>query len=220
MTECRVSAVLFDLDGTLVDSTPVVERLWKEWADRHSLDVNSILAISHGRRAEETMRAIAPHLPDIEEQAAARIRLEEEMLDGVVPLPGAQSLLSRIPPHQWAVVTACPPVLARNRLRAAGLPCPGILVTGDDVRNGKPDPEGYLTAAGRLGVPPAECLVVEDAPAGIEAGLAAGMRVLALATTHDTARLRGHWVLPDLGGVTLTGSDRELVLRIPFGAGL
>lgn len=215
MTECRVSAVLFDLDGTLVDSTAVVETLWKEWADQHSLDVNAILAISHGRRAQETMREIAPHLYDIEEQAAARIRLEEAMLDGVVALPGAERLLAQIPPERWAVVTACPPVLARNRLCAAGLPYPAVLVSGDDVAQGKPHPEGYLRAAERLGVPPCECLVVEDAPAGVEAGLAAGMRVLALATTHDAARLRGHWVLRDLSGVVADVREAEVFLRIP-----
>lgn len=215
MTECRVSAVLFDLDGTLVDSTAVVERLWGEWADRHSLDVRAILAISHGRRAHETMREVAPHLPDIEAQAAERIRMEEEMLDGVVALPGAERLLAQIPPERWAVVTACPPVLARNRLRAAGLPHPTVLVSGDDVANGKPHPEGYLRAAERLGVPPCECLVVEDAPAGVEAGLAAGMRVLALSTTHDGGRLRGHWVLRDLSGVEAEVREAEVFLRIP-----
>src|SRR5271157_1796791 len=129
MRELVCDAVLFDLDGTLVDSAKVIERLWAEWAARHSLNVRDILAISHGRRAEETMRLMAPHLKTLKEEAEARLREEEQQSEGLVAVAGAKALLDSIPQNRWAVVTACTRTLAEVRLRSAGLPVPSVVIS-------------------------------------------------------------------------------------------
>lgn len=186
--EFRVQAILFDIDGTLVDSTPVVERVWRAFAERRGLDGDEILRVCHGRRAEDT---IALFLPEDEREAgtAEVLRLELADLDGVVALPAVADLLAALPAGRWAAVTSGSRELMRTRLAAAGLPVPEVLVAAQDVAVGKPDPEGYLLAAARLGVDPALCLVVEDAPAGLQAGRRAGARTLAVATSHDPASL-------------------------------
>ncbi len=170
------------MDGTLVDSTHCVTTQWQQWGDRVGVPLADILAVSHGFRTVDTMRALAPD-SDIEAEAN---RLEEEamhMSDGIVPIQGARRLLESLRPDQWAVVTSAPRNLALARMRYAGLPEPQVLIGAEDVTLGKPDPEGYLKAAALLGVAPADCIVVEDAPAGIRAARAARMRVLALSTT-------------------------------------
>ena len=203
MRELVCDAVLFDLDGTLVDSAKVIERLWAEWASRHSLNVDDILAISHGRRAEETMRLMAPHLPTLKEEAAARLREEERQSEGLVAVAGAKTLLSSIPQDRWAVVTSCTRTLAEVRLQSVGLPVPAVMISQESVPRGKPHPEGYLEAARILGWAPRHCLVVEDAPLGVEAGRAAGMRVLGVTTTFPADQLSADLSVADLSEVAI-----------------
>ena len=189
MERIACAAILFDLDGVLVDSTASVERHWRAWADRHGLDIGRILEIAHGRRTVETMRLVAPGLA-AEGEARALDREQADDTAGVAALPGAAALLAVLPPERWTIVTSGPLILAVARLQAACLPRPSTLVTADDVRNGKPDPEGYLKAATALGVAPRACAVVEDAPPGIAAARAARMTAIAVRTTHDPAALR------------------------------
>ncbi len=176
-------ALLFDLDGVLADSIAAVERAWRAWAARVGADGDAVLRVVHGRRAVDTLRTVAPTLDVVGE----RVWLEEqETIDtaDVVAIPGAAELLARLPADRWAGVTSGTRPVARARLRAAGLPAPRLLITAEDITRGKPDPEGYLAAAARLGVAPAACVVVEDAPAGAAAARAGGMRLVALTTTH------------------------------------
>jgi sugar-phosphatase len=178
-------AVLFDMDGTLVDSRHIVERMWIVWAREHGLSVEAALALAHGRRTIETMQLLAPHLATPEE--AARLdALEAAQEGGETAIPGASDLLSALPADRWAVVTSAGRELALRRIASVGLPVPRVLVGADDVVAGKPSPEGYLRAAERLGVEARRCVVIEDTPAGAEAGRAAGARVLGLATTYPT----------------------------------
>lgn len=183
MKQFRCSAVVFDLDGVLVDSTTCVERHWHKWADRHGLDRTAILAMSHGRRTIETMRAVAPHLAVDDEARQLDRDMVEDTVDVAAP-QGTAELLAVLDPTNWAVVTSESHLLATARLHAAGLPLPSIFVTGDDVSHGKPDPEGYLKAARLLNVAPEEFVVIEDIPVGIEAARAAQMIVIAVATTR------------------------------------
>jgi mannitol-1-/sugar-/sorbitol-6-phosphatase len=148
-----------------------------------------VIAESHGRRAADLIRLVAPHL-DAETETARIQREEIKRSSGLQPLPGARELVASVPANRFAIVTSSPRPLALARLRAAGLPVPGVLVTAEDVDNGKPDPTGYLRAAELLGLEPAHSLVLEDAPAGVEAGLAAGMTVIAVTTTNDESALR------------------------------
>jgi sugar-phosphatase len=198
--EIKCSAVLFDMDGTLVDSTAAVEGLWGAWAATHGVDLPYLLSISHGRRSADTIRDIAPHL-DAEAEARALEVLEMETRDGIIAIRGALETLQALHPKQWAVVTSAPRALAATRLQAAGLPVPEVLIGADDVQRGKPDPEGYLKAAAALGVEPRDCVVVEDTPAGLKAGRAAGMRVLAITTTYDASHLLGADAVADYTAV-------------------
>ena len=191
-------AVLSDLDGVLVDSGAVIERTWRAFAERHGLDPAAVLAQGHGRRSIDLIRLVAPHL-DAETEAAEVERQEIANAPGLRPLPGARDLIDAVPAHRFAVVTSGSCALAVARLRAAGLPVPKVLVTAEQVEVGKPNPAGYLRAAALLGVDPADCLVLEDAPAGVAAGLAAGMTVIAVLTTNDESALRNaHRRVPDL----------------------
>jgi mannitol-1-/sugar-/sorbitol-6-phosphatase len=183
-------AILFDMDGTLVDSTACVEAIWARWAAKHGIDLHHLLQISHGRRTTDTLMDVAPHLDVVSEATA----LEQEELTargGIIAVSGAHQLLRRLKKHQWAVVTSASRALATARLQYAGLPVPPLLISADDVSRGKPDPEGYLKAADRLGVAYDHCVVVEDTPPGILAGRKAGMTVLALSTTFAPEHLLG-----------------------------
>jgi mannitol-1-/sugar-/sorbitol-6-phosphatase len=184
------AALLCDLDGTLVDSSAVVERSWRVWAGEYGVDPEHVIALSSGRRSAD---AIDELLPAADRAGAlARIdALELTDVDGVVPAPGALDLLAGLRGTPWAVVTSGSAALMTVRMDAAGIPRPPVLVTADDVSAGKPDPEGYRLAARRLGLDPADCVVLEDAPAGVAAGKAAGATVLAVTTTHDAAALGG-----------------------------
>lgn len=211
----RVQAILFDIDGTLVDSTGAVIRTWKIWAARYGVDVDEILRVCHGLRNED---AVALFLPEGQQAATAAAELEElEMndMEDIVALPGTQDLLRRLPSARWAAVTSGSQALMRRRLAAAGLPAPSVLISGDDVTAGKPDPEGYLKASGKLGYDITECLVVEDAPAGIEAGRASGARTLGVATSHDVSDLAdAEIVIPDLSALIVEQTSGGLVVEV------
>ncbi|GAB4385256.1 MAG: HAD family hydrolase [Elainellaceae cyanobacterium] len=188
MQRFHCQAVLFDLDGTLVNSTPNVEDHWRRWATEHSFDPEEILAISHGRPTADTIRIIAPTL-DAEAEAAKIDRSQAKNMFGIMQAPGAKDLLVALPANSWAIVTSGNWAIATNRLRHLDLPIPDVLITTDAVTHYKPHPEGYLKAAARLGVAPEHCLVIEDAPVGIQAGRAAGMNVIAVATTYPPNEL-------------------------------
>ncbi|MFN2563712.1 MAG: HAD-IA family hydrolase [Gemmatimonadaceae bacterium] len=212
-------AVLFDLDGVLVDSAEVVERTWQRWAARHGLDPQDVIRTAHGRRTIETVRLLAPHLA-ADDEVAALAASESTETDGVYEVPGARELLDSLPAGSWAVVTSGIRPVAELRLRHTRLPTPPVLVTADQVRHGKPHPEGYLTAAARLGADPARCIVVEDTPPGIEAAHAGGMRVVAVASTYPAEALRpADAVVPTLAWVRSERSSGEtlrITLREPL----
>jgi sugar-phosphatase len=182
------SAILFDLDGVLVDSTRSVDRQWRVWARSKGIDEEKIIAIAHGVRAIEVIRQIAPHL-NAEAEVRALERLEAEDREDVVIMPGALALVRSIPENRWCVVTSGTRHLASTRLAMVGLPILRILVTADDVTHGKPHPEPYLNGAELLGFAPKDCLVIEDAPAGVQAAHAGGMKVIALTSTFPAAAL-------------------------------
>jgi sugar-phosphatase len=173
-------AVLFDMDGTLVDSTAVVEQVWGEFAARYGLDIAEILRTSHGVQAGDTVRRFAPAGSDVVALTAELGAMERVRTEGIVALPGAAELLRSLPADAVALVTSADRVLADIRMEAAGLAMPGTAVTAELVTRGKPHPEGYLRAAELLGVDPADAVIFEDAPAGIAAGLAAGIRTIAV----------------------------------------
>jgi sugar-phosphatase len=175
--------VLSDLDGVLVDSQASIMRAWRWWAARHGIADAAVEAILHGRPSGEVIAALAPELDAAAESRAVDLRQAEDT-GGVVALPGAAELLDGWDPRRVAIVTSCIVPLASSRLGAAGLAAPSVLVTPERVERGKPDPEGYLLAARELGVAPAACVVLEDAPAGVAAGRAAGMHVVGVLTTH------------------------------------
>lgn len=192
--------MLFDLDGVLVDSARVVERAWRRWAAEQGLDTDEVLAVIHGRRAAEIVQKFAPHLDPAEQ--VRRITGFELADDDLTLVPGALECAGIARRGPWAVVTSGGRELAAQRLAAVGFPAPEVLVTGDDVEHGKPDPEPYLRAAALLGVPAETCTVVEDAPAGVLAGQRAGMTVLAVTTTHPADALaEADQVFPDMGAV-------------------
>lgn len=187
-------AFLFDMDGTLITSIAAAERVWTRWAERHGLDVAAFLPSVHGVRAIDTIgRQNLPGI-DLDAEVAWVERAEIEDLDGVIPIPGAVDFVRHLPPDRWAVVTSASVPLAKARLKAAGLAPPRVLITAGDVEHGKPDPAGYHMAARALGFAAADCLVFEDAEAGIEAGEAAGAdvvvitaaRIHPIATSHPT----------------------------------
>jgi len=182
------SAILFDLDGVLVDSTRSVDREWRQWAGRKGVDGDAIMAIAHGVRTVEVIRTVAPHL-DAAAEAWEIEHREAGAQDGVVVMPGALELVLSIPAGRWGVVTSGSRPLATARLEYCGLPVPNVLVTSDDVKQGKPHPEPYLKGAEQLRFSPAECLVIEDAPAGIQSARAGGMKVIGLSSTYAPEKL-------------------------------
>jgi len=180
----KFAAFLFDMDGTVLNSIAAAERVWTTWAHRHGLDVASFLPTIHGRRARETIAALK--LPGIDPiaEADALLKAEAADLEGIVPIPGAVAFLDSLPPERWAIVTSAPRELALLRIAAAGIPVPATMVTAEDVTRGKPAPDCFLLAARRLGVEAHDCLIFEDAPAGIAAGEAAGGSVMVISATH------------------------------------
>jgi len=198
-----VRAVLFDMDGTLVDSTAIVEQVWLEFAERYGLDYNEILRTSHGVQAGDTVRRYAPAGADFEALTAELGEMERTRTDGVIALPGAEALLAALPDDAIALVTSADRILADIRMKAAGLSMPSTTVTAEGVSRGKPHPEGYLKAAALLGAEPADVVVFEDAPAGIAAARAAGMRTVVVGDAGGELE-PGMWRIPDYSAVTVT----------------
>jgi mannitol-1-/sugar-/sorbitol-6-phosphatase len=206
MRRFECSAILFDLDGVLVDSTSYVEEQWRAWASAKGLAAEPFLQVCHGRRAVETIRLAAPQL-DAEAEVAAFQPDQGATQQPIAPVPGAARLLETLPAGSWAVATSGTRRTASERLRQAGLPIPGVLVCAEDVLQGKPSPEVYLLAAAGLAVDPADCIVIEDAPAGIQAARAADMRVIGLTTTHPPELLPADACTGSLVGVHLGRID-------------
>jgi mannitol-1-/sugar-/sorbitol-6-phosphatase len=189
MIRISCAALLFDMDGVLVDSTPAVARVWTRFALRHGFDAAEVVHRAHGRPSIVTVREYLPNGDHLAENKEIE-RGEIVDLDGIAPLPGALELLTALPPGRWTIVTSCTRRLAEVRLKTSGLPRPEVFVTSSDVANGKPAPDPYLKGAEVLGFAAQECVVVEDAPAGVRSGKAAGARVIALRTTMPERELR------------------------------
>jgi len=204
------------MDGVLVDSTPAVARVWSWWAKQRGFDPEETVRRAHGRPSITTIRELLPE-GDHEADNQEVERREIEDVEGVVALPGAVEILRALPADRWTVVTSATRALAEVRLLAGGLPVPRKMVTWDDVKHGKPNPEPYLKGAEFLGVPPAECVVAEDAPAGIRSGKAAGARVIALRTTAEDAELMAagaNWIVDDLSKITVEPAKNGAMLRL------
>jgi mannitol-1-/sugar-/sorbitol-6-phosphatase len=212
----RISAVLFDLDGVLVESREATERVWLEWARHNGIDEGALRSAMHGVRSADVIRALRPDLDAVVESAAIERRQIEDIA-GLVAVPGAAAVLGALKGGRVAVVTSGTRPLALARLAAVGIEPPAVMVFADDVTRGKPEPEGYLTAARRLGADPAEALVVEDAPPGIEAGRAAGAATVAVTSTHAREELAAADVvidsLEELPGVLAQNFDAAAVLE-------
>lgn len=210
-------AILFDMDGVLMDSTPSVERVWRAWAAKHGLDPERVASQAHGRRSIETIRAVAPELDAATENVVVE-QMEIDDNEGVTALPGAAELLAHVPPERFAIVTSATRPLAVARLGYAGLPVPRHMITANDVIRGKPSPEPFLKGAALLGAAPADCLVFEDSPAGIASARSAGMKAIALQTTYPADQLQAaHAILGNLADVTATLCDGNITLALtPF----
>ena len=216
MIVTRCSALLFDLDGVLIDSTPAVARVWTRWAVEHGFDPETVVHKAHGRPSRITIRELLPNA-DIDREDREVERREMEDLDGVVLLPGAGQLLNSLPPERWTIATSCTRALAEVRLRAAGLPIPKTMITASDVRIGKPDPEPYLKAAAKLGFAASDCVVVEDAASGVRAGKAAGTRVIAFLTTmirRDLEDAGADWIVQNCADIAASNHGDGLQLSL------
>jgi mannitol-1-/sugar-/sorbitol-6-phosphatase len=209
MTRISCAGLLFDMDGVLVDSTPAVARVWTRWAARHGFDPVEVVHRAHGRPSITTVREYLPNGDHLTENMEIE-RDEVSDLDGVVPLPGTRELLSALPRGHWTIVTSCSRRLAEVRLKSSGLPRPEVFVTSSDISNGKPAPDPYLKGAEVLGLAPRDCVVVEDVPAGIRSGKAAGARVIALRTTMTEKELwdvGADWVVRDCTAIALAAPE-------------
>ncbi|EJN04503.1 HAD family hydrolase [Phyllobacterium sp. YR531] len=197
------AAFLFDMDGTILNSTVAAERVWSKWAEAQGLDVAAFMPTMHGVRAVDTIRRLG--LPGVDPEVEAAKITEDEIKDveGVMALPGAAAFLESLPPEKWAIVTSSPLELAKRRLAAAGIPVPRTLVTAEDVKIGKPNPDCYLLGARKLGVDATDCLVFEDATAGILAGDAAKADVMVITATHKHPVETSHATIPNYEKVAL-----------------
>jgi mannitol-1-/sugar-/sorbitol-6-phosphatase len=197
-------AILFDLDGVLVDSRHCIERHWLAWANRHHLNTDKVLHYAHGRRTVETIRLVAPHL-DAELEARELEDSEAYDTEGLVKILGALELLQSIPMGAWGIATSGTRATATTRLNFAGLPVPEVLISAEDVEKGKPAPEPYLFAAMMLGARPANCVVIEDAPAGLQSARAAGMHAVGVISSGYPAEelTQAHVVVRKLGDIVV-----------------
>jgi sugar-phosphatase len=219
MIQIECAALLFDLDGVLINSTPAVERVWRLWAIEHGFNPIDVVTRAHGRPSLTTVREFLPNA-DHEAENREVERREIADLEGVIPLPGSLDLLASLPLDRWTIVTSCTRALAEVRIRAAGLPLPAQMITSNDISHGKPHPEPYLKGAAALGFPAAECVVVEDVPAGVCSGKDAGAKVIAFKTTVQESALReagADWVLNNCADIRL--SDRLPVLKLALANG-
>jgi mannitol-1-/sugar-/sorbitol-6-phosphatase len=214
MTQFSCEAILFDLDGVLVDSTKSVVVIWTAWSEKNGIPPAKTLDVIHGRRTIDGLRILAPHL-DLEaetQKIESAITMKKE---GTVAIPGAASLLSSLPKGRWCVVTSGLKEFARIRLKDANLPIPEILVSADDVTKGKPDPEPYLKGAQLLNMDPAKCIVIEDAPNGIRAGRAAGIRVIGVGTTYPVSELKeADAVAKTMEGISASSTKDRITIRV------
>jgi len=207
-------AILFDMDGVLMDSTPSVERVWRAWASAHGLDADRVAGQAHGRRSIETIRAVAPEL-DAETENVVVEQMEIDDKEGVTALPGEAELLNTLPANLFAIVTSATRPLAVARLGYAGIPVPRNMITANDVIHGKPSPEPFLKGAALLGYAPAECLVFEDSPAGIASARAAGMKAIALQTTYPADQLQAaHAIIGSLADVQANVHGENITLQL------
>ncbi len=212
-------AILFDMDGTLVDSTAVVERAWARWAERYGLDLSEILSFSHGRPTASTMQHFRERIPsgiDLRAEAIEMEQYEESRTDGIVAVPGAAAAVEVVRGGLWGIVTSAPRRLAESRLRAANLEIPEVLIPADEIRKGKPDPEGFLKAASLLHVSPQRCVVFEDTSPGLVAARAAGMTTVGLLTTFNQQQLDADFTIRDFNDVRIERHGREYA--ITYGA--
>jgi sugar-phosphatase len=209
----ETKGILFDMDGVLVSSIGSVIRSWRRWAEMYDVPNAEVYEVPHGMRAIEIVKSLRPDIDPVE---GLRV-IEDIELDDVadlVVLPGVRVLLESLPPERWAIVTSATRRLLLGRLVAAGLPIPGLIITADDVERGKPDPEPYVRGAGLIGLRPEDCVVVEDAPSGVGAGVAAGCRVLGVLGTHVAEDLnKADWIVGSLEGVAVTAGVGGLEMR-------
>jgi sugar-phosphatase len=209
----RTKGLLFDMDGVLVSSLGSVERSWQSWAESHGFDVRETIKTAHGMRALETMRKLMPH-----GDHAAEIKVVEELemadTEGLQVLEGVLSILESLPQKYWTIVTSATERLARSRLAFAGVRVPEHIITADMVTNGKPHPEPYIRGAKILGLPPQDCIVIEDSTSGAKAGHAAGCKVLATTFSHSIDQLAvADWIVESLAQVKITVLEQELELE-------
>jgi len=209
----QTGAILFDLDGVLANSIAVVEKSWRIWAEEHGLDPELLLRIGHGRRTAEILEAVAPEL-DRQTEIDRFVEIEQSLLDDVIPIPGALEFVKSLPAGTWAIGTSGERVVAMARLRKLGFQIPNVLVASEDVERGKPNPEVYMKAADGLGVEYGRCVVFEDAPAGIAAARAAGMKAIGVLTTYPASELSDAAALiADFRGMTAEATSSGLRLR-------
>ena len=216
MNEISCAALLFDLDGVLINSTPAVARVWRRWAVEHGFNPEEVVARAHGRPSLTTVREYLPNADHVVENREVE-RREIEDLEGVVPLPGALDLLASLPEDRWTIVTSCTRPLAEIRIKAAGLPLPRKMITSNDIQQGKPHPEPYLKGASVLGFSAEECIVLEDVPAGVRAGKSARARVIAFTTTVRALALKevgADWILNNCTDIRLLDRASCLLLGI------
>lgn len=207
----KCKAILFDMDGTLVDSTLCIEQVWRKWSQKHNLAESFVLSHVHGRRGHDVVSLVAPHL-NADKEIALLLEEELQTLEGTIPIHGAGAFVNQLPRDKWCVVTSAPRELALKKLSFANIPLPVMIIGADDVSFGKPHPEPYLRAAETLGVEPSECLVFEDAQNGIESALSAGMTVIALLSSlsdGDITTTSAHFTIKDYGDIVLVHSDRD-----------
>ncbi len=213
MSAKSAAGFLFDMDGTLIDSSQAMRRIWSRWAERRGVDFAALLQILHGVRAVDTMRRLAiPGLDPVVEAGVIE-REEVEDVEGIVPIAGAVEFLAALPPERWTVVTSAPRALARARLAAAGIPAPDTLVTGEEVSAGKPAPDCFLLGAGRLGFDAAQCIVFEDSVAGVQSAIAAGADLVVIASAQSDASLIGRFAVGDYNELKLTVTPDRLHIR-------
>ena len=217
MNEISCAALLFDLDGVLINSTPAVSRVWRKWAIEHGFNPEEVVAQAHGRPSLTTIREYLPNANhEVENREVERREIAD--LEGVIPLPGALDLLASLPEDRWTIVTSCTRALTEVRIKAAGLPLPRKMITSNDIQHGKPNPEPYLKGAALLGFPAKDCIVVEDVPAGVRAGKSAGARVIAFTTTVQAPVLmeaKADWILRNCADVRLLSPVEGLRLVLP-----
>ncbi|RUW27973.1 HAD family hydrolase [Mesorhizobium sp. M4B.F.Ca.ET.215.01.1.1] len=209
----KFAAFLFDMDGTVINSIAAAERVWTDWAQHQGLDVAAFLPTIHGKRAVETIAGLM--LPGIDPvlEADTLLKAEAADLEGIVPIAGAVAFLSSLPPERWAIATSAPRELALLRMEAAGIPVPAVIVAAEDVTRGKPAPDCFRLAAEKLGVDARDCLIFEDAPAGIAAAEAAGATVMVISATHTHPLATPHVSIASYDALGVATDDGWIVLE-------